>query len=260
MVDLLDLYSPSFVHPVFHASDFGLRKAPVTPPPITARYDNHPHHFIRPEFVKFFKLLLPQSQYGAWQLDRAQKWNKEDWRLFVAAKLYVGLVEYDNHKDAFGWQRESAEMATVLEALLTADDAHNEEVGYRLRKRLAVLLSHRFPTIEDDAKALYKQRSAFVHGSFFAGLAKKSTLTDGDPPVPDFGLLHEHKEHVRHLLVAYLALAKAFPSRKDIFGEKGNVMGALEDAVIDIDLRGQLIRVADEALSLLPPKGEHSWQ
>lgn len=250
---LLNLYSPDFVYPMFGASDFGLRRlGAATPPPITARYEDRSQTFLRPEFPAFFKLFLPQSKYGTWQLDRAQKWDKEDWRLFVAAKLYSELIQYDNQKDAFGWQREAAEMSAALEALFTAGDSLNEEVGYRLRKRIAVLLSQRFPQIEKDTKDLYGQRSAFIHGSFFKHIAEKSKLSDGGPPLPDFGLLQKHKEYVRCALVACLALAMMFQSRRENFGQAKNVMGALENALIDTALRSRVVAMADEVLALLP--------
>lgn len=252
---LLNLYSPDFVYPNFGASDFGLRRlAAATSPPITAGYDDRSQTFLRSQFPVFFNLLLPQSKYGTWQLDRAQKWNKEDWRLFVAAKLYSELIQYDNQKDAFGWQREAAEMSAALEALFTAGDSQNEEVGYRLRKRIAVLLNQRFPQIEKDTKDLYGQRSAFMHGSFFKHIAEKSRLSDGGPPLPGFDLLQKHKEYIRWALVAYLKLAMMFRSRPQEFGEAKNVMGALENALIDMALRSRLVAMAEEAMTLLPKK------
>lgn len=73
-------------------------------------------------------------------------------------------------------------MAAILEALFTAGDTTNEEVGYRLRKRVAVLLSEPFPSIENDVKELYTQRSAFVHGSFFAKIAKDTKRASNNLP------------------------------------------------------------------------------
>ncbi len=68
---------------------------------------------------------------------------------------------------SFDSQRESADMATILEALFTAGTGENTEIGYKLRKRVAAMLAFQFPSIEKEIKDLYKQRSAFVHGSFF---------------------------------------------------------------------------------------------
>jgi hypothetical protein len=73
--------------------------------------------------------------------NRVAQWSPEDWRLFLAALLFSGLQEYANGKGSYGWQRESAQMSAILKAMFTADDSHNEEVGYRIRKRLAVLPS-----------------------------------------------------------------------------------------------------------------------
>jgi hypothetical protein len=82
---------------------------------------------------------LPLAQYGTWDANRVAQWSPEDWRLFLAALLFSGLQVYENGKGSYGWQRESADMSALLKALFTADDPHNVEVGYRIRKRLAML-------------------------------------------------------------------------------------------------------------------------
>ncbi len=160
--------------------------------------------------------------------------------------LYSGLKDYENVKSSFGWQRESAEMATILEALFTADDTKNEEIIYRLCKRIAVLLSWYFPTIEQDIKEIYKARSAFVHGSFFLQIAKESPKANNNIPLPDFNLLYKHKEYVRFALVAYLNLARVLKS------EGMTVMGSLEQAIMDIRLREKLIKETEKIFALVP--------
>jgi hypothetical protein len=82
---------------------------------------------------------LPLAQYGTWDANRVAQWSREDWRLFLAALLFSGLQEYENGTGSYGWQRESADMSALLKALFTADDPNNEKVGYRIRKRLAML-------------------------------------------------------------------------------------------------------------------------
>lgn len=166
--------------------------------------------------------------------------------------LYSGLKDYDNSKDFFGWQRESADMAAILESLFTAGDTHNEEVGYRLRKRVAVLLSPRFPSIEDDIKELYKQRSAFVHGSFFAQIAKESKKAFHKLPIPDISLLYKQKEYVRWALVGYLHLAQCIKLESTDFGDAGKVIEVLERAIIDIELRRKLTIEAERIFSWMP--------
>jgi hypothetical protein len=166
--------------------------------------------------------------------------------------LFGGLKEYDNGKNAFGWQREAADMAAILEALFTAGDTTNEEVGYRLRKRVAVLLSEPFPSIEDDVKELYTQRSAFVHGSFFAKIAKDSKRASNNPPLPDFRLLLTHKYYLRWALVAYLHLAQIMRAQPTRFGQIKNVMGTLEQAIINVSLRNDLVLEAKKVLNLMP--------
>jgi len=252
---LLNLYSPSFLYPVFRAGDMGI---------ITEQYDslsnlnvyfplsNQFEFFKKKEFVTFFKLLLPQSQYGTWLLPRIQTWKEEDWRLFVAALLYSGLKEYDNRKTSFGWQRESADMATILESLFTAGDSRNEEVTYRLRKRMAVLLSTKFSSIEDDIKDLYGARSDFVHGRFFQQIAKDSKQSYNNLPTPDFSVLYNQKERVRLALVAYMYLADIVKKNPDGFGGQTSLMKILEKAIIDIPLRNKISEEVGKIFALVP--------
>ena len=96
--------------------------------------------------------------------------------------------------------------ALRTEALFTAGGDDNTEIGYRLRKRIAMLLSRQIPNIEAKMKELYKQRSAFVHGSFFRQIHKKTVVEKGlaHLPAPPFQFLYSEKELVRIALVAYL--------------------------------------------------------
>ncbi len=254
---LVNLYSPTFLYPLFYAGDMGITR-PVHDREIFefAHYQNQAPLFKRKEFVSFFKTMLPQSQYGTWMLYRAQRWDEEDWRLFVAGMLFSGLRDYDNRKTSFGWQRESADMGAVLESLFTAGDSHNEEVGYRLRKRVAVLLSKRFPSIEEDIKQLYAQRSAFVHGAFFAQIARDSKDAFNNLPIPDFNLLYQQKEYVRWALVAYLHLAQLVKSKPAPYGGATKVIRVLENSIIDMELRKKVLADVEKVLSLLPkPRG-----
>lgn len=247
---LLNLYSPNFLYPVFHANDMGIMRQTHGKDSMIYFHQQDYSIFNNKNFVDFYKTLFEQSKYGSWHLDRIQSWDKEDWRLFVAALLYSGLSDYENSKSSFGWQRESAEMATILEALFTAGDARNEEVMYRLRKRMAALLAWKFPDIEKDVKELYSARSAFVHGSFFEQIAKESPNAYNNIPTPDFDLLYKHKEYVRLALVAYINLARMMKSA-GIDGVK-SVMDALEQAIIDIKLRERLTRETQKIFALMP--------
>jgi hypothetical protein len=194
---------------------------------------------------------LPQSQYGVWQRDRCHKWNDEDWRLFVASLLFSGLQEYDSGKSSFSWQRESADMATILECLFTAGDAQTEEIGYRLRKRVAVLIGSYFADVEATIKEMYRLRSAFVHGSFFAHIAKRSKRSFSNLPLPDFNLLYRHKEYVRWALFAYLHLASQIQT-EPMFGRFKTVIDLLEAAIIDVDLRKRLTITTSKLFKLMP--------
>ena len=247
---LLNLYSPNFLYPVFHANDMGIMRQKHDKDSMIYFHTQNHSIFNNKNFVAFYKALFEKSKYGSWHLDRIQQWDKEDWRLFVAAFLYSGLKDYENAKSSFGWQRESAEMATILEALFTAGDAHNEEVMYRLRKRVAVLLAWKFPDIEKDIKELYGARSAFVHGSFFEQISKESPGAYNNLPTPNFDLLYKHKEYVRLALIAYMNLAKIIQSEG--IDNVGSVMDALERAIIDIELREKLIAETKKLFALMP--------
>lgn len=249
---LFNLYSPNFLYPLFSVNDMGIMKQDSKKDPLIYFHTQDHSIFKTKEFVTFYKTLFEQSKYGSWYLDRIQKWEEEDWRLFVAAFLYTGLKDYENEKSSFGWQRESAEMATILESLFTAEKAKNEEIGYRLRKRIATLLSYRFPSIEEDIKELYTQRSAFVHGSFFAQIAKDSKTANNNLPIPDFGLLYKQKEYVRWALVAYLYLAQLVRLQSAMFGDIKTVINLLEQSIIDIELRKKVLEETEKILSLMP--------
>ncbi len=250
---LLNLYSPTFLRPIFYGSEMGIHPiAHDQPTFFFAHFQNQSHIFKTKGFVTFFKTLLPQSQYGTWQLDRIQKWGKEDWRLFVAGWLYSGLKDYENSKNSFGWQRESADMAAILEALFTAGDSQNEEVGYRLRKRMAALLSWIFPEIEKEVKDLYTQRSAFVHGSFFAQIEKDTRHSYNNLPSPDFNLLYKQKEHVRLALISYLHLARLLNEKPLEYEGNTTVINALEEAVINVALRDKLTSEVRNLFSMMP--------
>jgi hypothetical protein len=90
---LLNLYSPSFLYPYFYVGDMGIIRL-HNENRVSLKHtsywheQNQAHLFKDIKFVSFFKVLLVQSGYGTWMLYRAQKWEKEDWRLFVASKLF----------------------------------------------------------------------------------------------------------------------------------------------------------------------------
>jgi len=242
---LINLYSPHFLYPVFYVTDLGITIIIQNKNPILYFHkQNQARLFKSIKFVRYFDKLLPQSVYGVWQRDRCQKWDKEDWRLFVAATLYSELKDYDTGKDAITWQREAADMITILECLFTAEDYTKEEIGYRLRKRIAVLIGFRYKNIESDIKKLYKERSKFIHGAFFAEVGKDSKKGGGVTalPLPNFYLLAKHKNYVRIALLAYLNLAKAIKKSK-IDKDKKEIkrtIDLLEEAIIDLGLRKQV--------------------
>lgn len=207
--------------------------------------------FKKTKFGDFYRKLLNQSQYASWDRVRTKGWDAEDWRLFVSCLLFEGLKQFDNGKKVFIWQRESADMATILEALFTATDGEHTEIGYRLRKRVAVLVGAISPDVESTIKTLYSDRSKFIHGAFFSEIAKKSKKNDQDLPTPDFSVLETQKNLVKSCLVAYLYLAEQLKSRSSDFGDSSNVMDLLERAILDLKLRKKIKASVMPVLKLL---------
>ena len=254
---LLNLYSSHFLYPTFYVSDLGIqqiihKKSQM----LYFQAQNQANIFKRKKFVTYFEKLLSQSVYGVWQRDRCKKWDKEEWRLFVASLLFQELKDYEFEKEAITWQREAADMITILECLFTAEDSINEEIGYRLRKRLAALIEFRFKDIEKDIKQLNRERSKFVHGAFFVNVGKEAKKDNSVSalPLPNFEFLYMHKEYVRYSLVAYLNLAMQLKQSK-IIGTNSEIkrpLDLLEKSIIDLNLRNQISRQTKELFSLLP--------
>ena len=248
---IINLYSPDFMYPWFYVSDFGIQKGNFKIPPTMLLNSQEKSKILGDsDFVNFIKKFFPLSKHSNWQLNRIEKWEKEDWRLYVACNLYKNLKEYDNGKSAFDWQKEAAEMCAILESLFTACDSQNGEVGYRLRKRVSVLLSSFFPDIEKDIKLLYNTRSSFIHGSFFNTIIKQTKKKQANVFLPDFNLLEKNKEYIRFALASYLFLHKLL--QDDDKYKSDNVMSLLESAIIDIDLRGEIIKDIRPIIELLP--------
>jgi hypothetical protein len=248
---LLNLYSPVFLYPVFYVTSMGVRRPDHKKVQMTYFHtQGQAERFKRQEFIKYYEMLITESHYGSWNAIRMATWKKEEWRLFVACLLYSELKAYENSKYVFIWQRESADMATLLEALFTAG-ADSTEVGYKLRKRAAALIGFYLPTIEKDIKKLYEQRSSFVHGSFFQNIAKDVKVIEGiaQLPSPPFDVLYQQKECVRHALIAYLYLSKVHRDTSEFKGH-GTVMDILEEAIINLELRTRVRTHAEFILSL----------
>ena len=251
---LLSLYSPHFLNPVFYLSDFGIYRPDHREHYLFYFHDqNQSERFKRPEFVQFYETLVSESGYGIWQAYRMAGWDREDMRLFVACLLFNGLRESEHSKYAFTWQKESADMATILEALFTAGSGENTEIGYKLRKRVAALLAFQFPDIEKEIQKLYRERSEFVHGAFFLRIRKGIEIKDGlaKLPAPPFTFLYGYKERIRFALIAYMHLNKARKSGSGDFKDCASVLDILERAIIDLDTRAKIRANAEAILKLM---------
>ena len=251
---MLNLYSPRFLRPMFYLSDFGIQRPEHDEDYRLFFHDqNQSERFSRPEFVTFYQMLIGESVYGSWQADRMAKWATEDWRLFVASLLFNELRHGEHSKQVFTWQREAADMATILEALFTAKDKDMVEVGYRLKKRIAVLLSRWFPDIESSVKELYVQRSSFVHGTFFQDAKKRIKVTNGmaQLPSPPFVFLYQRKEEIRHALAVYLYLNRLRRSGAPGFEGYPSVLDILEKSIVDLDMRARVHSGAEEIMRLM---------
>jgi len=249
---LLNLYSPHFLYPCFYATELGIRRRDHKKASIRYFHSQlQAPRFNREHFVRYHRALIGESGCGAWNPYRTAEWKTEEWRLAVACLLYIGLQEYENSKEFVTWPRESADMATILETLFTAGTDDNSEIGYKLRKRAAALLASNLPDVEGGIKMLYKERSSFVHGSFFKSLAKHVKVTDqlGQLPLPPFADLYRQKECVRQALVAYLYLNKVRRSTTEFKGFE-TVIEILEEAIINLDLREKVRRHVELILSL----------
>jgi hypothetical protein len=245
LISLLNIFSPKFMNPAFYVTNTGITKVDKL-----KQIDIEPNDyqgyelFKTPEFVKFYKIMIPQMKYFIWKRDVVLSWNDEDWRLFMATDFYEGLKKYQRGKTAYTWQRESTDMSTLLETLFTAGDSQNEEIGYRLRK---------MPDIENEIKNLYKDRSDFVHGSYYKKIIKGMKANENDnamPPFPDFDKLYKSKEIIRVILVAYLYLAKIIKENAE-FGYN-TVQNILEESIINMELREKIIKAIKPVINLLP--------
>jgi hypothetical protein len=138
-------------------------------------------------------------------------------------------------------------------ARVTAGSGENTEIGYKLRKRVAVLLSFQFPTIEKEVRELYKERSAFVHGTFFLRIREDIEIKDGLArlPSPPFAFLYGYKERIRYALVAYMSLNKARKSGAVDFKDCSSVLEILERAIIDLDTRAAVRAHTERVLRLM---------
>ncbi len=251
---LIELYSLNFLYPVFYVSGMGIsviakNYEKTELPSVYYHSQNRINNFKSENFCAFFDKLSTESTYGVWEAPRTAKWNKEDWRLFIAFEMFTGLRKYEFRKKSFLWQEEAAALSTILETLLS-DECDKSEIGYRLRKRSAVLLGSVISDIEKQIKDLYSERSNFVHGSFFAKIYKEAKKSPEELPMPDFAILEKHTKNIRYMLVAYLYLNKIIKEGK--LPPFTRVLDAIEAGIIDTSLRCKIQEYTNEIIGLLP--------
>jgi hypothetical protein len=254
---LLNLFSTKYMHPSFYVNNMGINKVSEFKNLDVLPNDHQGYDYFKtPNFVSFYNAIVSETKYFTWKRDNVLVWSKEDWRLYMASIFYSGLEEYERSKSSYTWQRESADMATLLETLFTAGDAQNEEIGYRLRKRISTLIQWKFNDIEKEIKVLYKDRSEFVHGSYYKRIIFEMNRNAGDnawPPSPDFEKLYKTKEQLRFIFVAYLYLHKIMVSQSEsLFNDYENVQDMLEDAIINTELRTKITETIKPIIELLP--------
>ena len=256
-LSLLNLFSTKFMQPAFCVSRMGISKISEFNPRNVQPNDYQGYeHFKTSDFTSFYKTFIDQTKYFVWMREEAIKWSEEDWRLFMAANFYEWLEKYERGKTIFTWQRESADMTTFLETLFTAGDSQNEEITYRLRKRIGALIQWKFSDIEKDIQELYKDRSDFIHGNHYKKIIKemrKNPNDKGMPLHPDFEKLYRTKEQIRFIFVAYLYLHKIMNSESgEFFNSYKNVQQILEEAILNTKLRVKITEAIKPIIELLP--------
>ena len=256
-VAIINLFSSKYMHPAFYVDRMGITKLGKFKEINVEPNDMQGHEQFKTEnFVSFYTAMIDQMKYFIWKRVNVTSWSKEDWRLFMAAIFYNGLDEYQKSKSGFTWQRESTDMSTLLETLLTAGDQQTEEIGYRLRKRAGVLIGWKFNDIETELKTLYKDRSEFVHGSYYKKIISEMRRNQYDtamPPPPDFKKIYKTKERIRIIFAAYLFLHKhKISGIEPLFNPYDSVQDMLEHAILNIELRNKIIAIIKPIVEMLP--------
>ncbi|MEK7528756.1 MAG: hypothetical protein AAB592_03235 [Patescibacteria group bacterium] len=261
MLGLMNLYAQNFLEPLFTIeyvgilTDFGVRDAHFY-----WGHEGDAQHFRDVHFASFYEQLKPAIEYVGFNADNMTRWLSEKdkekkceyFRLFIALGLFNALQRNGRGKDPFLYFQEIVDIATIFETLLTQPD-EKTEVTYRLKKRATLLLQGAFPDIEKEISSLYSKRSDFVHGSYFASLAKSIKLSEkyGFPevPLPEIDLLDLYRKYLRFTLIGYLLLFQKIKSREIL--EENTVPLLLEKALLDLKLRKKISEYLGEVFSFL---------
>lgn len=250
---LLDLYLNNNLYPAFFVSHMGITKINKFKMIEVLPNDLQKYKLINKNFITFYKEFIDTTKYIIWNRDEILKWNEEDWRLYIATNFYNDLKKYKS-KNIFNWQKESADMCILLETLLTAGDSSTEEIGYRLRKRVSVLMNWIFVDIEEEIKKLYKERSNFIHGSHYKNIIKEMRKNPYDkalPVGPNFKELEKIKDYIRHIFIFYLYLNKE-KDNNIILNKYLSVKDILEDSILNTTIRKEIIKIIKKISKILP--------
>ncbi|MES3005478.1 MAG: hypothetical protein V4664_00875 [Patescibacteria group bacterium] len=257
ILGVLNLYSTAFLRPAFYVTNFAIFPVNKKANGTWLHTQDKSHIFKSQNFISFYKKALPMGEYFQWYRENVLLWKEEDWRFYFSASFYDGLKEYEIGKSIYTWQAESADISTLFETLLTAGDSKNEEIGYRLRKRLFVLIGWKFPSIEENVKTLYTDRSDFVHGNLYKKIIKSMKKNESNDPAmpvsPAFKQLYESKEQARFSLIAYWYLHFIKDNKKNkTFKKYKNVQEVLESGILDTKLREKIVAAVKPIIELLP--------
>jgi hypothetical protein len=222
-----------------------------------AQFHSEDKKFLNKKFIEFYKIIFPTLIGTRWDAYDVAKWDREDWRMYVACILFNELAKYQRSKLVMTWPSECADIVTFYESLLSKEP--NDNGQYRISQKIEVLLGKyykkEFHKIREDLKQLFYARNDFVHGSFFDRL-KKTTKTYPDNknmaqlPTVDFNFLETQSKIAKQVLVVFLYLKKKL-NRKIISGDYKTMPEIINSGIMDIKKRKILQKNADKILKLM---------
>jgi len=187
---------------------------------------------------------------------RIGRWNKEDWRVYMAMILYKDYDKYNREKHLLTWQKEFADAMTIFETLLTAEEGDRTEISYRLTKRFGLLLGNKFPDYSTTISKAYEYRSQFLHGSIYVGLNKRtkasideaSGITDLMIPKDVWDVSYKLVEYLKYLIFIYILIYEEIVVKS---GRFPNVISTLEAGLLDDSVKRDIKKITQKAILAL---------